>query len=139
MHLPQSVETAESSVVSLCKKPKSYYCLTIHCFTRIQTSPGVCGCKRAGGKPCSALFPREHYEEYRQQCGTPRDELDFVLLCQIMALLSNDAETGARSKKAPTTRQRSAMIFHHGGWRMWQNLPEAAWNWYDSHYKYMYM
>ena len=40
---PASLETAESSVVSLCKKPKSYNCLTIHCFTRrtqIQTSPG---------------------------------------------------------------------------------------------------
>ena len=47
-----------------------------------------------------------------------RDELDLVLLGQIMALLSNDAETGAKSKKAPTTRQRSAMLFHHGGRRI---------------------
>ena len=45
-----------------------------------------------------------------------RDELDLVLLGQIMALLSNDKETGARSSKAPTPRQRSAMLFHHGGW-----------------------
>ena len=53
-------------------------------------------------------------------CGTHkgRARLDLVLLGQIMALLSNDTETGARSKKAPTTRQRSAMLFHHGGWRI---------------------
>ena len=68
--------------------------------------------------PCSALFPQEHYEEYRQQCAAlTRDKLDLVLLGQMMALLSNDTETGARSKKAPTRRQQSAMLFHHGGWR----------------------
>ena len=62
---------------------------------------------------------REHHENYRLQCAElTRDELDLVLVGQIMALLSNDAETGAKSSKAPTPRQRSAMLFHHGGWRI---------------------
>ena len=61
------------------------------------------------------MFTREH-EDCRQQCAAlTRDELDLVLLGQIMVLLSNDAETGARSTKAPTPRQQSAMLFHHGG------------------------
>ena len=47
-----------------------------------------------------------------------RDELDMVLLGQLMALLSNDSVTGPKSSKAPTPRQRSAMLFHHGGWRI---------------------
>ena len=78
-----------------------------------------CGCKRAQGKPCFTLFSRAHYEDYRQQCrALTRDELDLVLLGQIMALLSNDTETGPKSSKAPSPRQRSAMLFHHGGWRI---------------------
>ena len=78
-----------------------------------------CGCKRAKGKPCSTLFSRAHYEDYRQQClALTRDELDLVLLGQIMALLLNDTETGPRSSKKPSPRQRSAMLFHHGGWRI---------------------
>ena len=44
-----------------------------------------------------------------------RDELDVVLLGQIMALLLNDAETGP---KVSTPRHQSAMLFHHGGWRI---------------------
>ena len=47
-----------------------------------------------------------------------RDELDLVLLGQIMALLSNDTGTGPKSSKKPSPRQRSAMLFHHGGWRI---------------------
>lgn len=66
-----------------------------------------------------SLFTREHYEDHRQLCAAlTRDELDLVILGQIMALQSNDKETGARSTKAPTPRQRSAMLFHHGGWRI---------------------
>ena len=45
-----------------------------------------CGCSRAGGQPCSALFSKEHYEDVRLSCRElSRNELDMIVMGQIMA------------------------------------------------------
>ena len=41
----------------------------------------TCGCGKANGKPCSTLFPVEHYIQHRAQASLlTRQELDLVLL-----------------------------------------------------------
>ena len=50
-----------------------------------------CGCKRAGGRPCCTLLPKEHYQEIRWQCAElTRNELDMG---QMMATTVNDTMT----------------------------------------------
>ena len=45
-----------------------------------------CGCSRAGGQPCSALFSKDHYEDLRLSCRElSRNELDMIVMGQYMA------------------------------------------------------
>ena len=94
-----------------------------------------CGCKRAKGKPCSTLFSRAHNEDYRQQCmALTRDELDLVLLGQIITLLSNDRYKTQVFEKTISQTTVSHAVPSWWMENMWQNISDAAWNWYDSHY-----
>ena len=46
------------------------------------------------------------------------------------------------SQVEESTNNKTTISYAVPSWwveNMRQNLPEAAWNWYDSHYKYMYM
>ena len=76
-----------------------------------------CGCKKACGRPCYTLFPKEHYQEIRWQCAElTRNELDMVLMGQIMATMSNDTVIqAAKFRHTPTQRKLSSMAFFHGG------------------------
>ena len=45
-----------------------------------------CGCSKAGGQPCSALFSKEHYEDVWLSCRElSRNELDMIVMGQTMA------------------------------------------------------
>ena len=79
-----------------------------------------CGCKRAGGKPCSTLFSVEHFLSIRLQCAElTREELDFVLLGQIMATLSDGPHTTAeKHRHTATERKLTSMTFYHAGQRI---------------------
>ena len=60
----------------------------------VQFLAKACGCKRAGGRPCYTLLPKQHYQEIRWQCAElTRNELGTVLLGQNMATMMNDTMT----------------------------------------------
>ena len=58
----------------------------------------TCGCTKANGKPCSTLFPVEHYIQHRTQASLlTRQELDLVLLGSIMTtVLDRDSIVDGR-------------------------------------------
>ena len=66
----------------------------------------TCGCKHADGKPCSTLFPLEHYIDMRAQVSLlSHHELDLLLLGSIMTTIENHDETTARGRHKPLKRK----------------------------------
>ena len=54
----------------------------------------TCGCKKAGGNPCSSLFSVDHYITLRAQSTLlSRNELDMVLLGSLMSTTLDDSHT----------------------------------------------
>ena len=73
-----------------------------------------CGCKRDGGKPCSAAFSREQFEYSRMQCAElSRAELDMAILGQLAALLISTPQTSGH--RPSNQRHRTKMAFHFNG------------------------
>ena len=73
----------------------------------------TCGCKKAKGKPCSSLFPLDHYIDLRAQSSLlTRDELDLTLLGCIMCTVITD-EYIRNGRHKPTKRRRTSMSFIH--------------------------
>ena len=62
----------------------------------------TCGCTKANGKPCSTLFPVEHYIDHHAQASLlTREQLDLVLLGSIMiTVLDRDSIVDGRHKPA---------------------------------------
>ena len=76
----------------------------------------TCGCKKAGGEPCSSLFSVEHYITLRAQSALlSRTELDMVLLGSLMSTTLDDSHTikDGRHKDAKR-RKMSSNFMHHG-------------------------
>ena len=73
----------------------------------------TCGCKKANGKPCSSLFPLDHYIDLRAQSSLlTHDELDLVLLgCIMCTVLIDQYIRDGRHK--PVKRRRTTITFMH--------------------------
>lgn len=79
----------------------------------------TCGCKHANGKPCSTLFPLEHYIEMRAQVSLlTHQELDLLLLGSIMTTIENHEETSVRGRHKPIKRQRITSHYMHQGYHV---------------------
>ena len=106
-----------------------------------------CGCKRAGGKPCSTLFTEVHFVDILLQCADlTRQELNLVLLGQIMATLSDGPYTADAKHRHPATdRKLTSMAFYHAGQCIcgrtfqWLHgigmLPLSMWSYISVHRK----
>ena len=75
------------------------------CTTFVQKA---CGCTKANGKPCSTLFPVQHYIQHLVQTSLlTRQELDLVLLGPIMTtVLDRDSIVDGRK----------SVIMSHASW-----------------------
>ena len=73
----------------------------------------TCGCKKAKGKPCSSLFPLDHYIDLRAQSSfLIHNELDLTLLGSIMCtVITDDHVRDGRHK--PVKRRRTSLSFMH--------------------------
>lgn len=73
----------------------------------------TCGCKKAKGKPCSSLFPLDHYVDLRAQSSfLSHDELDLALLgCIMCTVITDDYVRDGRHK--PVKRRRTSISFIH--------------------------
>ena len=79
----------------------------------------TCGCKHADGKPCSTLFPLEHYINMRAQVSLlSHHELDLLLLGSIMTTIENHDETSVRGRHKPLKRKRITSHYMHEGYHV---------------------
>ena len=79
----------------------------------------TCGCKNANGKPCSTLFPLDHYIQMRAQVSLlTRHELDLLLLGSIMTTIENHEETSGHGRHKPVKRQRITSHYMHEGYHV---------------------
>ena len=92
-----------------------------------------CGCKRAGGNPCSTLFSKEHFQEVRGQCAEfNRDEFDLVLMGQIMATLEWHLYVWSQVQAYCNTKK--AILHDFLPWWtpvLCKDIQEASWNRYE--------
>ena len=77
-----------------------------------------CASKLSTGKPCSALFAKEHYEKVRLECKElEKKELDLVTMGQTMGGIHDQPDTTAeRYGRGQQQRRYSSMTFSHGGY-----------------------
>lgn len=79
----------------------------------------TCRCKKADGKPCSSLFPLEHYIDMRSQASLmTHQELDLVLLGSLMTTLHDHDTTVARGRHKPAKRTKITSHFMHNGYHV---------------------
>lgn len=73
----------------------------------------TCGCKKAKGKPCSSLFPLDHYIDLRAQSSfLTHDELDLTLLgCIMCTIITDECVRDGRHK--PVKRRHTSLSFMH--------------------------
>ena len=77
----------------------------------------TCGCKKADGrKPCSSLFPVQHYVDVRGQAAfLTHNELDMVLLGSVMStVLDSNHAVGDHSHKSTKWRRICSNYMHNG-------------------------
>lgn len=76
----------------------------------------TCGCKKAGGNPCSSMFSVEHYIVLRAQSALlTRTELDMVILGSIMSTTLDDTHSIKDGRHKDTKRRKvSSNFMHHG-------------------------
>ena len=75
----------------------------------------TCGCQKADGKPCSSLFPLEHFIDMRSQASLMTcQELDLVLMTTIY---DHDAIV-ARGRHKPVKRCKITSHFMHNVWHV---------------------
>ena len=91
--------THDMSDVELCEK-----------FCRL-----TCGCKKANGKPCSTLFPPEHFCDIRTQAALlDHEQLDVILMGSLMAtVLERENVVDGRHKPIKRLKAHSSHM-HHG-------------------------
>ena len=96
---PFSVDTpTESSDVQECEM-----------FVR-----NTCGCHLDKGKPCSSLFPVEHYIQLRAQSSfLTRDELDLTLIGSIMCTVIQDSYVRDGRHKPSKRRKKTTVSYMH--------------------------
>ena len=76
----------------------------------------TCGCTKANGKPCSTLFPVEHYIQHRAQASLlTRQELDLVLLGSIMTTVL-DRDSIVDGRHIPAKRRKLSSCHMHRGY-----------------------
>ena len=101
----QPTSTASSSVTVPLQATELRLCTN---FTET-----TCGCKKANGKPCSSLFPLDHYIDLRAQSSfLTHDELDLALLGCIMSTVITD-EYVRDGRHKPAKRRRITTTFTH--------------------------
>ena len=72
----------------------------------------TCSCKKNKGKPCSSLFPLEHYVDMRAQAAAmTNQELDLVLLGLIMTTIHDHDETVVRGRHKPAKRKSFITLY----------------------------
>ena len=77
----------------------------------------TCQCKKTDGKPCSLLFPLEHFVEMGSQASLiTHQELDLVLMGLIMTTIHDT--TVARGRHKPANRVNITSHFMHNGYHM---------------------
>ena len=76
----------------------------------------TCGCHFVNGRPCSDLFPLEHYIQLRAQSSfLTRDELDLTLIGAIMStVIQDDYVRDGRHKNPKRRKQTRTSYMHHG-------------------------
>jgi len=76
----------------------------------------TCGCKKASGKPCSSLFPLEHYITLHAQSAIlTHNEVDMVLLGSVMSTTLNDTHSVKDGRHKSAKRSKvSSNFMHHG-------------------------
>ena len=85
----------------------------------------TCGCTKAEGKPCSALFTEEHYADLRAQASfLTREQLDLVIMGSIMATVNNDEFRPSYTRHKPAKRQKIVTTYMHHG----HHLCKATYN-----------
>ena len=108
-HTTTTITTSQSTV----DKVKSDYDVCVEFVER------TCGCKKADGKPCSSLFPLEHFAEMRSQAFLmTHQELDLVLLGSLMTTLHDHEDTVARGRHKPVKRKKITSHFMHNGYHV---------------------
>ena len=105
----------------------------------VQFLENGCGCKRAGGRPCYTLFPKQHYQEIRwQYAERTRNEFDVVFMGQIMATTVNDTTTQCtKFRHTPTQRKLSSMAFFPW-WPsgLWEDIQDTGYSrMHSGHHK----
>ena len=76
----------------------------------------TCGCKKAGGNPCSLLFSVDHYITLRAQSALlSRNELDMVLLGSLMSTTLDDSHTIKDGRHKDAKRRKMSSNFMHQG------------------------
>ena len=71
------------------------------------------------GKPCSLLFPHEHFVDMRSQASVmTHQELDPVLMGSIMTTLHDHDTTVACGRHKPVRRTKITSHFMHSGYSM---------------------
>ena len=74
----------------------------------------TCGCKKFKGKPCSSLFPLDHYIDLRAQSSLlTHDELDLALLGCISCTIITDEYIRDGRHKPAKRRWTSLSFIHH--------------------------
>ena len=76
----------------------------------------TCGCKKAGGDPCSSLFSADHYVTLRAQAALlTRNELDMVILGSIMSTTLDVTHSIKDGRHKDSKRRKvSSNFMHHG-------------------------
>jgi len=72
----------------------------------------TCSCKKNKGKPCSSLFPLEHYVDmHAQAAAMTNQELNLVLLGLIMTTIHDHDETVVRGRHKPAKRKSFIILY----------------------------
>ena len=73
-----------------------------------------CGCRKAGGKPCSGCFEVAHVKEMRLSCQTlEKCELDMFIMGQLSALCNTSNTVSTLNRHKEEERKKSYTSFFH--------------------------
>ena len=83
----------------------------------------TCGCKKGDGrKPCSSLFPVQHYVDIRAQAALlTRNELDMVLLGSVMSTVLDSSHAVEDHSHRNAKRRRICSNYMHNGYNVCKN------------------
>ena len=103
---PSNVAESQISSIDLLYHPTEFKL----CKEFVEST---CGCKKFKGKPCSSLFPLDHYIALRAQISLlTHDELDLALLgCISCTIITDEYIRDGRHK--PAKRRGTSLLFVH--------------------------